>query len=264
MTDGAASASAATTQFRPLAIDGAVYFLRAWLEDGGIALELTDGAESWYGSTPSADLNNQQAGVDRDEFARTVLAGLQRGGDGATFTLKHLHDGGRQLEWSVQREMAAGLFKKMWQTFELRSDVTGERLPRALAALVREAAALQQRHDDGGARARGLAAREAELEAVRAQLDGARERMREEVRQRCLDELNRNKRRIEQLDGALRRWEERGADDSDSDGGRRSSESDDDEEAAPAPAVAAPAPAAAGPSGVAPAADDDDDILDMA
>ena len=99
---------------------------------------------------------------------------------------------------------------------------------------------------------------------MRAQLDGARERMREEVRQRCLDELNRNKRRIEQLDGALRRWEERGADDSDSDGGRRSSESDDDDEAAPAPAVAAAAPAAAGPSGVAPAADDDDDILDMA
>ena len=261
MTDGAASASAATTQFRPLAIDGAVYFLRAWLEDGGIALELTDGAESWYGST--RDLNFKDAGVDRDEFARTVLAGLQRGGDGATFTLKHLPDGGRQLEWSVQREMAAGLFKKMWQTFVLLSDVTGERLPRALAALVREAAVLQQRHDDGGARARGLAAREAELEAVRAQLDGARERMREEVRQRCLDELNRNKRRIEQLDGALRRWEERGADDSDSDGGRRSSESDDDDEAAPAPAVAA-APAAAGPSGVAPAADDDDDILDMA
>ncbi len=261
MTDAAAaSANDATTQFRPLAIDGAVYFLRAWLEDGGIALELTDGAESWYGSTPSADLNNQQAGVDRDEFARTVLAGLQRGGDGATFTLKHLHDGGRQLEWSVQREMAAGLFKKMWQTFVLLSDVTGERLPRALAALVREAAALQQRHDDGGARARGLAAREAELEAVRAQLDGARERMREEVRQRCLDELNRNKRRIEQLDGALRRWEERGADDSDSDGGRRSSESDDDDEAAPAPAAAAAAPAA-GPSGVAPAADDDDDDL---
>ena len=262
MTDGAASASAATTQFRPLAIDGAVYFLRAWLEDGGIALELTDGAESWFGST--RDLNFKDAGVDRDEFARTVLAGLQRGGDGATFTLKHLHDGGRQLEWSVQREMAAGLFKKMWQTFVLLSDVTGERLPRALAALVREAAALQQRHDDGGARARGLAAREAELEAVRAQLDGARERMREEVRQRCLDELNRNKRRIEQLDGALRRWEERGADDSDSDGGRRSSESDDDDEAAPAPAVAAAAPAAAGPSGVAPAADDDDDLLSMA
>ena len=260
MTDGAASASAATTQFRPLAIDGAVYFLRASLDDGEIELELTDGAESWYGSTP--DLNNAQAGVDRDEFARTVLAGLQRGGDGATFTLKHLHDGGRQLEWSVQREMAAGLFKKMWQTFELRSDVTGERLPRALAALVREAAALQQRHDDGGARARGLAAREAELEAVRAQLDGARERMREEVRQRCLDELNRNKRRIEQLDGALRRWEERGADDSDSDGGRRSSESDDDDEAAPAPAAAA-APAAAGPSGAAPAADDDD-MMDYA
>ena len=259
MTDaGAASASADTTQFRPLAIDGAVYFLRASLDDGGIELELTDGAESWYGST--RDLNFKDAGVDRDEFARTVLAGLQRGGDGATYTLKHLHDGGRQLEWSVQREMAAGLFKKMWQTFVLLSDVTGERLPRALAALVREAAALQQRHDDGGARARGLAAREAELEAVRAQLDGARERMREEVRQRCLDELNRNKRRIEQLDGALRRWEERGADDSDSDGGRRSSESDDDEEAAPAPAAAA-APAAAGPSGVAPAADDDDDDL---
>ena len=158
--------------------------------------------------------------------------------------------------------MAAGLFKKMWQTFELLSDVTGERLPRALAALVREAAALQQRYDAGGARARGLAAREAELEAVRAQLDGARERMREEVRQRCLDELNRNKRRIEQLDGALRRWEERGADDSDSAGGR--SDSDDDDEAAPAPAVAAAAPAAAGPSGVAPAADDDDDLLSMA
>ena len=256
---GAASASADTTQFRPLAIDGAVYFLRASLDDGVIALELTDGAESWYGST--RDLNFKDAGVDRDEFARTVLAGLQRGGDSATFTLKHLHDGGRQLEWSVQREMAAGLFKKMWQTFELLSDVTGERLPRALAALVREAATLQQRHDNGGARARGLAAREAELEAVRAQLDGARERMREEVRQRCLDELNRNKRRIEQLDGALRRWEERGADDSDSDGGRRSSESDDDEEAAPAPAAAAAAPAAAGPSGVAPAADDDDDDL---
>ena len=260
MTDaGAASASADTTQFRPLAIDGAVYFLRASLDHGEIALELTDGAESWYGSTQH--LNFKDAGVDRDEFARTVLAGLQRGGDGATFTLKHLPDGGRQLEWSVQREMAAGLFKKMWQTFVLLSDVTGERLPRALAALVREAAALQQRHDDGGARARGLAAREAELEAVRAQLDGARERMREEVRQRCLDELNRNKRRIEQLDGALRRWEERGADDSDSDGGRRSSESDDDDEAAPAPAVAAAAPAAAGPSGVAPAADDDDDDL---
>ena len=259
MTDAGAASASDTTQFRPLAIDGAVYFLRASLHDGEIALELTDGAESWYGS--KRDLNNQQAGVDRDEFARTVLAGLQRGGDGATFTLKHLHDGGRQLEWSVQREMAAGLFKKMWQTFELKSDVTGERLPRALAALVREAAALQQRHDDGGARARGLAAREAELEAVRAQLDGARERMREEVRQRCLDELNRNKRRIEQLDGALRRWEERGADDSDSDGGRRSSESDDDEEAAPEPAAAAAAPAAAGPSGVAPAADDDDDDL---
>ena len=260
---GAASASD-TTQFRPLAIDGAVYFLRASLDDGEIELELTDGAESWYGS--ARDLNFKDAGVDRDEFARTVLAGLQRGGDGATFTLKHLHDGGRQLEWSVQREMAAGLFKKMWQTFVLLSDVTGERLPRALAALVREAAALQQRHDAGGARARGLAAREAELEAVRAQLDGARERMREEVRQRCLDELNRHKRRIEQLDGALRRWEERGADDSDSDGGRRSSESDDDGEAAPAPApaVAAAAPAAAGPSGVAPAADDDDDLLSMA
>jgi len=253
---GAASASD-TTQFRPLAIDGAVYFLRASLHDGEIELELTDGAESWYGST--RDLNFKDAGVDRDEFARTVLAGLQRGGDGATFTLKHLHDGGRQLEWSVQREMAAGLFKKMWQTFVLLSDVTGERLPRALAALVREAAALQQRHDDGGARARGLAAREAELEAVRAQLDGARERMREEVRQRCLDELNRNKRRIEQLDGALRRWEERGADDSDSAGGR--SDSGDDDEAAPAPAVAAAAPAAAGPSGVAPAADDDDDMM---
>ena len=258
MTDAGAASASDTTQFRPLAIDGAVYFLRASLDHGVIALQLTDGAESWYGST--RDLNNQQAGVDRDEFARTVLAGLQRGGDGATFTLKHLHDGGRQLEWSVQREMAAGLFKKMWQTFVLLSDVTGERLPRALAALVREAAALQQRHDDGGARARGLAAREAELEAVRAQLDGARERMREEVRQRCLDELNRNKRRIEQLDGALRRWEERGADDSDSDGGRRSSESDDDDEAAPAPAVAAAA-APAGPSGVAPAADDDDDDL---
>ena len=262
MTDAGAASASDTTQFRPLAIDGAVYFLRASLDDGVIALELTDGAESWYGST--RDLNFKDAGVDRDEFARTVLAGLQRGGDGATFTLKHLHDGGRQLEWSVQREMAAGLFKKMWQTFVLLSDVTGERLPRALAALVREAAALQQRHDAGGARARGLAAREAELEAVRAQLDGARERMREEVRQRCLDELNRNKRRIEQLDGALRRWEERGADDSDSDGGRRSSESDDDEEAAPAPAAAAAAPAAAGPSGVAPAADDDDDLLSMA
>ena len=261
MTDAGAASASDTTQFRPLAIDGAVYFLRASLDHGVIALELTDGAESWYGST--RDLNFKDAGVDRDEFARTVLAGLQRGGDGATFTLKHLPDGGRQLEWSVQREMAAGLFKKMWQTFELRSDVTGERLPRALAALVREAAALQQRHDAGGARARGLAAREAELEAVRAQLDGARERMREEVRQRCLDELNRNKRRIEQLDGALRRWEERGADDSDSDGGRRSSESDDDDEAAPAPAVAAAAPAAAGPSGVAPAADDDD-LLAMA
>ena len=259
MTDAGAASANDTTQFRPLAIDGAVYFLRASLDHGEIALVLTDGAESWYGSTP--DLNNAQAGVDRDEFARTVLAGLQRGGDGATFSLKHLHDGGRQLEWSVQREMAAGLFKKMWQTFKLLSDVTGERLPRALAALVREAAALQQRHDDGGARARGLAAREAELEAVRAQLDGARERMREEVRQRCLDELNRHKRRIEQLDGALRRWEERGADDSDSDGGRRSSESDDDEEAAPAPAAAAAAPAAAGPSGVAPAADDDDDMM---
>ena len=259
MTDAGAASASNTTQFRPLAIDGAVYFLRASLDHGEIALELTDGAESWYGSTQH--LNFKDAGVDRDEFARTVLAGLQRGGDGATFTLKHLHDGGRQLEWSVQREMAAGLFKKMWQTFELPSDVTGERLPRALAALVREAATLQQRHDDGGARARGLAAREAELEAVRAQLDGARERMREEVRQRCLDELNRNKRRIEQLDGALRRWEERGADDSDSDGGRRSSESDDDDEAAPAPAVAAAAPAAAGPSGVAPAADDDDDDL---
>ena len=262
MTDAGAASASDTTQFRPLAIDGAVYFLRASLHDGEIALELTDGAESWYGST--RDLNFKDAGVDRDEFARTVLAGLQRGGDGATFTLKHLHDGGRQLEWSVQREMAAGLFKKMWQTFVLLSDVTGERLPRALAALVREAATLQQRHDDGGARARGLAAREAELEAVRAQLDGARERMREEVRQRCLDELNRNKRRIEQLDGALRRWEERGADDSDSDGGRRSSESDDDEEAAPAPAAAAAAPAAAGPSGVAPAGDDDDDLLAMA
>ena len=258
MTDAGAASASNTTQFRPLAIDGAVYFLRASLDnDGVIALELTDGAESWYGST--RDLNFKDAGVDRDELARTVLAGLQRGGDGATFTLKHLHDGGRQLEWSVQREMAAGLFKKMWQTFVLLSDVTGERLPRALAALVREAAALQQRHDAGGARARGLAAREAELEAVRAQLDGARERMREEVRQRCLDELNRNKRRIEQLDGALRRWEERGADDSDSAGER--SESEDDDEAAPAPAVAAAAPAAAGPSGVAPAADDDDDDL---
>ena len=145
MTDIAAASASDSTQFRPLAIDGAIYFLHAsLLDDGGIALELTDGAESWYGST--RDLNFKDAGVDRDEFARTVLAGLQRGGDGATFTLKHLHDGGRQLEWSVQREMAAGLFKKMWQTFVLLSDVTGERLPRALAALVREAATLQQRH----------------------------------------------------------------------------------------------------------------------
>ena len=178
MTDAGAASASDTTQFRPLAIDGAVYFLRASLDGAGIALELTDGAESWRTDGSTRDLNFKDAGVDRDEFARTVLAGLQRGGDGATFTLKHLPDGGRQLEWSVQREMAAGLFKKMWQTFVLLSDVTGERLPRALAALVREAAALQQRHDDGGARARGLAAREAELEAVRAQLDGARERMR--------------------------------------------------------------------------------------
>ena len=96
MTDAGAASARATKQFRPLAIDGAVYFLRASLDHGVIALELTDGAESWYGST--RDLNFKDAGVDRDEFARTVLAGLQRGGDGATFTLKHLHDGGRQRD----------------------------------------------------------------------------------------------------------------------------------------------------------------------
>ena len=43
--------------------------------------------------------------------------------------------------------MAAGLFKKMWQTFMLLSDVTGERLPRALAALVREAEAYKAAAD---------------------------------------------------------------------------------------------------------------------
>ena len=254
MTDAAAASASATTQFRPLAIDGAVYFLRASLDDGEIELELTDGAESWYGST--RDLNNAQAGVDRDEFARTVLAGLQRGGDGATFTLKHLHDGGRQLEWSVQREMAAGLFKKMWQTFELRSDVTGERLPRALAALVREAAA---RSSATTTAARGRVARRARGRAERcAPSSTARA---SGCARRC-DSAARRAQPQQAADRATGRRAaplgERGADDSDSDGGR-SSESDDDDEAAPAPAAAAAAPAA-GPSGVAPADDDDDDL----
>ena len=43
MTDAGAASASNTTQFRPLAIDGAVYFLRASLDHGEIALVLTDG-----------------------------------------------------------------------------------------------------------------------------------------------------------------------------------------------------------------------------
>ena len=164
-------------------------------------------------------------------------------------------------QWSVQRE-GRGPLQEDVADLALSSDVTGAAAARARGALVHEAATAQQRHDNGGARARGLAAREAGWRrcAPSSTARGGARGGAPALPRRAQP----HKRRIEQLDGALRRWEERGADDSDSDGGRRSSESDDDDEAAPAPAAAAAAPAAAGPSGVAPAADDDDYMMDYA
>ena len=140
------------------------------------------------------------------------------------------------------------------------ADATGTRLPRALAALCSEAVALQRRADDGETRARALGAREAELEAVRVQLEGSAG-WREELMQGFLAELNRVKVQISKLDGKLRRWEARGNEDSDSDGGR-SSEDDEEKVVAEAPA----AEAETGPSGVAPAqaADEDEDLLAFA
>ena len=237
MTDAGAASASATRNF-DRSPSTAPSTSSAWLDDG-VLRRATDGAESQHGST--LDLNN-----DRRRPTATVcahrLAGL-RGGDGATFTLKHLHDGGRQLEGSVQR----------WPRPSRRaadssfSDVTGERLPRARGARARAAAAAAPRRRRRARR--GPCRARPSLKRARP----ARRRARADARGGAgrLDELNRNKRRIEQLDGALRRWEERGADDRQRRRttqlrvGRR-------RRGGAGTAVAAAAPAAAGPSGVAP------------
>ena len=106
------------TQFRPLAIDGAVYFLRASLDDGGIELSHR---RRRIAARQHAGPWSQGRYADRDEFARTVLAGLQRRRWRDIYAQAPVR---RRPPARVVGATRDGRGLKMWQTFVLLSDVT--------------------------------------------------------------------------------------------------------------------------------------------
>lgn len=199
---------------RPLALNlvhgssssRADFYLRVETDEGAGALArltLCDGIATWSGSVLQSELKPPKK-MSRDQFAARLVEGLRGASDAAEddFVLDVLPEGRRRLHWSAIKRGVVDV--KLEQSLTLLAeDLPGAGLRALLLELTDESAALQDECRAQTAKSTELVVEHAELDGVAARLEGAPERMRQELRTRCLAQLNAAKARIVVVDDAL-------------------------------------------------------------
>ena len=178
------------------------FFLRVSRDgDGTLTLTLCDGCTTWGGTVRDSGITPPKLGMTHTDFAERLLDGLQGapGTEADAFSVTALHDDGRLLGWSAERQGKLGTKSVIKQEVSLaleRPARPGAGLMELLLHQAHESCALQEQCREEAARAQRIEEEGAQLGQVAAQLEGARERMRTELRRRCLALLNRTKVRI--------------------------------------------------------------------
>tara|TARA_B110001452_G_scaffold224198_1_gene197661 strand:- start:712 stop:1635 length:924 start_codon:yes stop_codon:yes gene_type:complete len=181
------------------------FFLRVETDEDGSGvvtrLTLCDGTATWSGDVVRSALTPPRK-MPRDDFAARLLEGLK--GDAAEdgFELEVLPEGRRRLGWSAIKRGVVD--QKLEQsTTLLPEEPPGAGLRALLLELTDESAALQDECRAQTAKSAETVVEHAELDGVAARLEGAPERMRQELRARCLAQLNAAKARIVVVDDAI-------------------------------------------------------------
>ena len=87
------------------------FFLRVSRDgDGTLTLTLCDGCTTWGGTVRDSGITPPKLGMTHTDFAERLLDGLQGapGTEADEFSVTALHDDGRLLSWSAERQGKLG------------------------------------------------------------------------------------------------------------------------------------------------------------
>ena len=126
------------------------FFLRVSRDgDGTLTLTLCDGCTTWGGTVRDSGLTPPKLGMTHTDFAERLLDGLQGapGTEADEFSVTALHDDGRLLSWSAERQGKLGTKSVIKQEVSLaleRPARPGAGLMELLLHQAHESCALQE------------------------------------------------------------------------------------------------------------------------
>ena len=126
------------------------FFLRVSRDgDGTLTLTLCDGCTTWGGTVRDSGLTPPKLGMTHTDFAERLLDGLQGapGTEADEFSVTALHDDGRLLSWSAERQGKLGTKSVIKQEVSLaleRPARPGAGLMELLLHQAHESSALQE------------------------------------------------------------------------------------------------------------------------